>query len=403
MNENLTWRAARDLLLAQIEPLGPERLPLSAAAGRRLGECVTARWDVPPFDRSPYDGYAFRASDTKGKLPVTLTILEEVAAGSQSRKTVVPGTAIKILTGAPIPPGADAVTKFEETDFTPETVTLHRPYNSGESIIRRGEDVAVGMTLAQPGQVVDAGLAGGLASQGILEVSVYPVPRVGILTTGSELAEGTQVPGAAKIPNSNRYALEAALTLLGCQPQFYGAPGDDVDAIADGISRALEECDLVVTTGGVSVGDYDLTPAAVQKAGAELLIQNLRLKPGGKSCFGRKGKKLVTCLSGNPASAMTCFYAVVAPLLRRLQGSPEPRQREVTARLDAPFKKGSKQPRLVRGRLETREGELIFVPAPQQGNGALHTLAGANAFADLNAGCGPLEAGAVVRVCCMEE
>ena len=146
-----------------------------------------------------------------------------------------------------------------------------------------------------------------------------------------------------------------------------------------------------------------MTPVALKEAGAEILVQNLKLKPGGKSCFGRKGNKLVTCLSGNPASAMTCFYATVMPLLRRLQGNPAPEQREVTAVLDTAFNKGGKPPRLVRGRLSERDGKMIFTPAPQQGNGALHTLAGANAFADLPGNSGPLEAGSVVRVCCMEE
>lgn len=403
MKEKLTWTQARDLLLEGLAPLAPEEIPLCRAAGRRLAQPVTARWDVPLFDRSPYDGYAFRANDTQGKLPVTLTVVEEVAAGSESRAAVTAGTAAKILTGAPIPQGADAVTKFEETEFSPFTVTLKRGYSEGESIIRRGEDVAAGAVIARAGDRLDAGLVGGLAAQGIHSVWVYPMPRVGIITTGSELAEGEDTPEGAKIPNSNRYALEAALTLLGCEPKFFGAPGDEVEAISRCISRAMEECNLVVTTGGVSVGDYDLTPAALAMTDAELLAGDLFLKPGGKSCFGRKGKILVTCLSGNPASAMTCFYAVVMPLLRRLKGEADPRQPEVIARLAAPFRKGSKQPRLVRGRLTQQEGRLIFTPAPQQGNGALHAMAEANAFACLPANCPPMAEGELVQVCYLEE
>lgn len=403
MVENLEWRAARDLLLEAVSPLGEERLPLDRAAGRILAAPVTARRDVPPFDRSPYDGYAFRSGDTAGALPVTLRILEEIPAGSVSSAAVTSGYAVKVLTGAPIPPGADAVSKFEETDFTRETVTLRRAYRSGESVIRQGEDVRAGEELARAGQRLDAGLAGALAAQGLENVTVYRRPRVGILTTGSELTGVGDVLKPGKIPNANRYALGAALALAGAEPAFFGSPGDDVAVIAAALSAALRETDLVVVTGGVSVGDYDLTPAALLQAGGELMVQNLRMKPGGKCCFGRKGKKLVTCLSGNPASAMTCFYAVVLPVLRALGGCDRPVFPECPVRLGERYPKPSRLPRLLRGRMTVdQEGRLAFFPARQQGNGALHSLAGANALAEIPAGAGPLEAGCVLQACYLE-
>ena len=398
MEQPMEWRQARDLLLEGIEPVERELLSLSRATGRILAQPQRAEWDMPPFDRSPYDGYAFQSGDTQGKLPVTLNVLEEVPAGAVPTRTVVPGTAVKVLTGAPIPPGADAVTKFEETRFTPDTVTLLRRYSPGENIIRRGEDLRAGELLAGPGQRVDPGLAGALWTQGVCGVEVYRRPRVGLITTGSELQENGAPSRAGRIPNSNRPAFEAALRLAGAEPVWFGSPGDDCEAIAGMIAAAWAETDLILTTGGVSVGDYDLTPAALERAGGEIAVRNLRMKPGGKCCFGWKGKKLVSCLSGNPASAMTCFYAVVLPLLRKLAGYPEGQLPELTVPLGADYPKSSPQTRLLRGRLTAQNGRLAFLPAPSQGNGALHTLAGANALGEIPAGSPPMQAGTPIQI-----
>ena len=399
MKRGLDWRTARDELLQQVVPVGSQVLPLMQCSGRYLAENIAAVQAVPPFDRSPLDGYACRSADTDPFHPVTLRILEEVPAGHRPTCTVAEGTAVKILTGAPIPNGADAVSKFEETEFTSEYVTLKRQYRPGENIIFRGEDVSPGDLLGRKGQRMDAGLAGALAAQEITEVNVHRIPKVGILTTGTELRQPSEPDNGASIPNSNRAALETALRLLDCEPVFYGAPGDTVEEISSALTQALADCDMVVTTGGVSVGDYDCTPAAVEHCGAELLIQNLKLKPGGKCCFGTYENKLIACLSGNPASGMTCFYAVVMPAICRLTGAVGTVQREVIARITSDFPKGSKQPRLLRGVLEWAEEGLCFTPAPAQGNGTLHTLAGANAFAEIPGGSGPIQAGEIVRVC----
>lgn len=399
MEQPMEWRQARDLLLEGIDPVKPETIPLSQAAGRILAQPQRARWAMPPFDRSPYDGYAFQSGDTQGKLPVTLRVLEEVPAGAVPTRSVVPGTAVKVLTGAPIPPGADAVTKFEETRFTADTVTLLRRYTPGENLIRRGEDLRAGDQLASPGQRLDPGLSGALWAQGVREVPVYRRPRVGLITTGSELQE-TGTPGQdGRIPDSNRPAFAAALELAGAEPVYFGSPGDDCDAIASVLSAAWEQTDLVIVTGGVSEGDYDLTPAALERAGGVIAVRNLKMKPGGKCCFGWKGKKLACCLSGNPASAMTCFYAVVLPLLRNLSGAADGRPPELTVPLGTDYPKASPQTRLLRGKLMAEQGRLVFVPAPSQSNGALHTLAGANALGEIPAGSPPLRAGTLLQVC----
>ena len=393
----MEYRAARELLLGMVGPISRvERVPLLEADGRVLAENVTAAGDVPPFDRSPYDGYAFRAADTAGAdeaHPVTLFVLEEVPAGSMWSREVVAGTATKILTGAPIPPGADAVTKYEDTVFTAETVTISEAFSSGDNVIPRGEDVQKGQLLAEAGTVIDSALLGTLAAQGITEPRCYGVPRVGIITTGSELIGPGEPRSGGKIVNTNRYTFYAAVRRSGCEPVIIGTPGDDPQAIAGAMNEALDTCDLVISTGGVSVGDYDFTPDAMARTGAELLIRTLFLKPGGASAYALRDGKLLCGLSGNPASALTNFYAVVLPVLRKLQGLREPRLTEISVTLAEDFRKKSPKTRLIRGTLDLAEGTARMHVSKAQGNGVLHSLIGCDLLAEIPAGSPRLPAG----------
>ena len=397
MEMNIDYRQAREMLLERTAALEAEALPLDRTAGRILAQRVTAARDVPPFDRSPYDGYAFRAADTAdadADHPVTLRVLEEIPAGSVWTQTVTPGTAAKILTGAPIPPGADAVVKYEETAFTGETVSISAAFSAGENVVPRGEDVRAGEDLALPGTVIDPAMLGTLAAQGMPAPLVYRVPRVGLITTGSELAEPGEVLSGGKIVNTNRYAFAAALRRAGAEPVFLGAPRDDPDAIAALFDEALRSCDMVISTGGVSVGDYDYTPDAMERAGAELLIRTLRLKPGGASAYAMRDGKLLCGLSGNPASAMTNYYAVVLPALRKLMGHAAPRLPEFPVALAEDFGKKSPKTRLLRGTLDLADGTAKMHVSRAQGNGVLHSLVGCDLLAEVPAGSPKLPAGA---------
>lgn len=397
METNMEYRAARELLLGKIGPISRvEHVPLLEADGRVLAEDVTAAGDVPPFDRSPYDGYAFRAADTAGAdaaHPVTLSILEEVPAGSMWSREVTPGTATKILTGAPIPPGADAVTKYEDTVFTAETVTISEVFSAGDNVIPRGEDVQKGQLLAKAGTVIDSALLGTLAAQGITEPLVYGIPKVGLITTGSELAEPGEALSGGKIVNTNRYTFLAAVRRAGCAPAITGAPGDDPEDIAGAMNEALDTCDMVITTGGVSVGDYDFTPDAMTRCGAEILIRTLFLKPGGASAYALRDGKLLCGLSGNPASALTNFYAVVLPALRKLRGLMEPHLTEIPVILAEDFSKKSPKTRLIRGILDLSNGSARMHVSKGQGNGVLHSLIGCDLLAEIPAGSPKLPAG----------
>ena len=398
--EVLGYREARQLLLDRVAPVGTEAVPLAACAGRVLAEMLSAASDVPPFDRSPYDGYALRAADTGGigpDRPVTLTILEEVPAGCVGTRAVTPGTAVKVLTGSPLPEGADAIVPFEDTCFTDRTVTLFAPVKPGSNVVRAGEDVKAGALLAEAGTAIDSGLMATLAGQNAPCPRVFRRPTVGIVSTGTELTEPGEPLEPGHIYNTSRYALDAALRDIGAQPAFIGSAGDDAAAIEALLREGLERCDALVVTGGVSVGDYDLTPDAMLGAGVEVLFRGVALKPGMACCYGMAGGKPVMGLSGNPASAMTNFYAVAAPALKRLCGLRDCLPREVALKLADGFSKKSRGTRLLRGRLDLSTGEALLRLPKDQGNVVISSLIGCDAMAEVPAGSGPLAAGTALK------
>ena len=387
---------ARALLVRSVQPVQTEQVALEHSFGRVLAAPLTARKNVPAFDRSPYDGYAFRAADTAvatPAAPVSLQILEEIPAGGVPTKAVTAGTASKVLTGAPIPAGADAVVKFEDTRFSAHTVELMKPARCGDNIVRAGEDVAAGTALAACGQTIDTGIAGMLAAEGIVQPLVYRRPKVGVISTGNEVCDAATVPEPGKIRDTNRFALSAALQRSGMEPVFCGYATDRIDAIAALMETALVRCDAVVLTGGVSVGDYDCTPAAMVKIGAEMLLRGVDLKPGMACAYAMRDGKLLCGLSGNPASAMTNFYAVALPALKRLAGHLDAIPQEVALTLKNGFRKKSPTTRLLRGRLDLCNGMAEIVLPKDQGNVVLSSTIGCDVMAVVPAGSGALEAG----------
>ena len=400
MNSNLTYEQARDCLVEKVEAIGKEYVSLEISAGHVLAQDVLAMANVPPFDRSPYDGYAFRAADSKGvskEHPVTLRILEEIPAGGISHYEVTEGCAVKILTGAPIPEGADAVVPFEITEFTENTVTLFSEAVSGSNIVRCGEDVKIGDILTESGVKIDPGLAGTLASQNIANPLVYRVPKIGIISTGSELLEVGSELKPGKIYNSNQYMLATAVSELGCEPVVLGSAKDGVEEIYQLLMKGLHDCDVILLTGGVSVGDYDLTPDAMEKAGVEILFRGVGLKPGMACAYGMKGKKLVCGLSGNPASAITNFYAVAVPAIRKICGYRKFLPKEMMVTLLDSFGKKSRCDRILRGKLELSDGIAGMRISKDQGNVILSSTIGCNVMAVIPAGSGPIEAGTQLK------
>lgn len=400
MLKNPDFIAARDLLLSKTPVLGAEPVALEKSTGRVLAQDVIAADNVPPFDRSPYDGYALRSEDVAhacADAPVTLFVIEEVPAGAVPTKICTKNTAVKILTGAPIPEGADCVINYERTEFTESTVKIFAPVKAGSNIVRTGEDVRRGDILVRKGQIIDAGTAGTLAAQGIAFPSVYRRPRVGILSTGNEVYEVGAPLAPGKIYNSNRYTLAAMLESIGCEPVYLGLAGDRIDAIRSLIEKGLAECDAILSTGGVSVGDYDLTPDAMEQAGVNILFRGVRLKPGMACAYGEKDGRLICGLSGNPASSLTNFCAVAVPALKKLAGRSDYLPREVMVTLKNGFSKKSPATRLLRGTLDLSDGTVGMTLPGDQGNVVISSAVGCNVMAIVPAGSGPVEAGTVLE------
>ena len=263
MKVQISYEEALALACETVCSVEMERIPLERCAGRVLAQNVLAEESVPAFDRSPYDGYALRTEDVReacAERPVKLRVLEAIPAGGAPPGRVEPGTAVKVLTGAPIPAGADTVIKYEDTRFTLDTVELMAPLKSGANIVRAGEDVKTGERLAGPGEVLDGPLMGVLAAQRLAEPLVYRRPRVGLITTGSELLSLAEPAAPGKIVDTSRFTLAGALERMGCESLWLGWAGDDIQAICALIRKGLSDCDALLLTGGVSAGDYDLTP-----------------------------------------------------------------------------------------------------------------------------------------------
>ena len=400
MKTNMNYQEARDLLLTLTKPLKTETAELCKCSGRILAADLCAAENVPAFDRSPYDGYALRAEDTENasrEHPLVLQILEEIPAGNVPTKNIVPGTAAKILTGAPIPEGATAVIMYEKTEFTAEMVKIFETLKNGDNIVRAGEDVKKGELLAGKGSVIDPGLLGTLAAQGIAHPEVYKEPLVGIISTGSELVDVEEEIPEGKIRNSNRYTFTAALQKDRCKTEFLGIAGDSAEEIAYLIAKGLEMCDMLLLTGGVSAGDYDLTPQAMEMAGCELLVKGVQLKPGMACCFGTAKGKLVCALSGNPSSALTNYYAVVQPAVKKMTGLAEYLPEEITLTLGNAFRKKVKGVRLLKGRLKIENGKAVMYLPSGQGNVMISSSIGCDVMAIVSGADGPLEAGTEVK------
>ena len=399
MKEWITYTEARDLLLAAVEPVNAERVHLEACAGRILAEEIKAIRDVPAFDRAAFDGYALRAEDLAGadaEHPVTLPLTGTLRAGDAAERALVPGTAMEIMTGAPVPPGADAVVMLERTRTEAGTVSFYAPVRPGENVIPAGEDLRIGQAVLAAGTELDPGALGLLAAQGIFTPLVHRLPRVGIVSTGRELT-ADDTPGPGRIYDVNRYLLTAALRRLGCETVFLGTAPDDAQEIAELLCRGIPACDTVVVTGGVSAGRWDLTPAALELAGAQLLFRGVDLKPGKACAYGMAGKVPVIALSGNPSAAWTNLHAVAAPALRRQAGRRDCLPRELILELLEPFPKESRRTRLLRGHLELCGGKTGFRLPTGQSNSMLSSLAGSDAIAVVPAGSGPLPAGTCLK------
>ena len=367
-------------ILDSIQELVPLDVALLEAGNTVLAETVTASVDLPQFDNSAMDGYAVVAADVAGASetsPVTLSVVGDIAAGDQEAHGLRSGLCARIMTGAPVPAGADAIIPVEWTDGGTVKVAIRRSSSAGNYIRRRGEDVTDGQVVLEAGTRLGAAQIGMLAAVGKARVLVRPRPRVVVLSTGSELVEPGRPLGPGQIWDSNGYALTAAATEVGAVGFRQGVVDDDPRRVLDVIEEQLGFADVVITSGGVSMGARDVVKEVLTGLGT-MSFDEVAMRPGKPQGFGMlDGRTPVFTLPGNPVSAYVSFQVFVRPALRALQGLP-PDSPAVVARLTAPVTSPSGLRHFLRGDLAYRDGEYLVAPAEAQGSHHVFALASSN-------------------------
>ena len=390
----LILEQAQNLLLERVNMIkDAEEITLWDAGGRVLAKDIYAEHDQPPFPRSPLDGYAVRSADISMAAkdhPVRLRVLEEVDAGHLGSKCVEPGTAVRIMTGAPIPNGADCVVGQEDTDYGEETVEVYEPIGSYENYCYAGEDYKAGTKILGEGLLLGAVEVGILASLGLEGVSVYRSPKAAVITTGDEIILPGEELAGGKIYDSNLYTLVTRLRMWGMEVTAKERVGDDAAFAAERIREAAGNADLVITTGGVSVGKKDIMHEVVKLLGCETIFWKIAVKPGMPTLCAQYQGKLLICLSGNPYGATVNLELLVRPLLCKMSGRPDLKIRRVRAVTESTFPKMSRVTRYVRGYYENGK---VRIPDGSNASGILSTMCGCNCLIEIPAGTSRLERG----------
>jgi molybdopterin molybdotransferase len=372
----IDYQEARNRILAAARFLGAESVPLLGALGRSLAVDVKAGEDIPPFAKAVMDGYAVRAADTRlpgGGGAVELEVVEDLPAGRVARKAVGPGQAIRIMTGAPLPRGADAVVMVERTEKAGTAVRVLHSVRPGENIGLAGEDVRKGDVVLEKGSLVGPAELGMLAALNRSVVRVARRPRAAVVATGDEVVEPGERKGPGKIRNSNGYSLLAMAQGAGAEASYLGIARDRKSSLVGKIRRAAE-CDILLLSGGVSVGDHDLVKSQLESLGVRPVFWKVRIKPGKPVFFGVRGKQLVFGLPGNPTSAMVTFLLFVRPAIDKMTGKREigPRRAKAILSEDIALKPGRRH--YLRGILEGAGPVLRVAPYANQKSGVLRSM-----------------------------
>ena len=391
---------AQAIVLSHVNRTEVVEIPVWQAAGLPLAEDAVADIDISPFANSAMDGYAVRSSDlaqASGEAPVTLDVIGHEAAGHVFESAIGAGETVRIMTGAPVPEGADAVVKYEIVDVLVgdgnegSRVRFSAPAKVGENVRSAAEEAHAGDVVMCAGEVVAPAGAGLLASAGYASVKVHAAPRVGIISLGTELVAPSNVPARGQIRDSNSSALMAEALDAGAEPVFYGIAPDDEHAIAELVHRAVQECDFVITSGGASAGDYDYVTALVRREG-EVLFDRISMRPGKAITFG--------LLGGNPAAAYVGFEMLARPAIRKMRGFAEGTRPVQQAILTHGVKKRQDRRFFDRAAVlrDPETGELLVTEAKTQNSALLGTMQRANCLLRIDEGPCELKPGDVVDV-----
>lgn len=364
----ITVETASRIVARQTKALKSESVHIVDALGRVLAEDIIADTDMPPFNRSQMDGYAVRAADTENA-PVTLKLVGESAAGRGWHKTLKNGEAVRIMTGAPLPAGSDAVQKIELTSENGDTVTIDEPTSIGRYIVHKAKEIKKGKVVLKKGTTITANNIAVPAAFGYAKLKVAKRPRVAILSTGTEIVDIAKRPKRDQIRNSNSIMLKALSEQAGAGAVVYPIVGDSISDLRSQISNAARTADVLITTGGVSVGKYDLTKLALRELGAEIFFERLRLKPGKPTVFAKLENTLIFGLPGNPVSAAVTYYLFVRSALMRMQNLAKPELVRGTAIASKPVKAPKERDAYLPASLSIdTEGTLIAEPLDWHGS-----------------------------------
>jgi molybdopterin molybdotransferase len=376
----ITVAEALDKILSQIHPLGFEKVSLLDALGRVIGEDIYAQRNIPPLDNSGMDGYALRSEDVREackELPVRLEVIEDLPAGFVSTKKVEKGKAIRIMTGAPIPKGANTVIPVEETKRGDGFVLVLKAVSLGENIRRSGEDVRKGDCVVSQGDLIRPAEVGMIASLGRSFISVYQRPLIAILCTGDELVDVDGGVNEVKIISSNSYTLASQVKDCGAIPLQLGIAQDRREEIEEKLRQGIR-ADVVISSAGVSVGDYDFVKEVMKKLGMEMLFWKVAMRPGHPLAFGTIGSKPVFGLPGNPVSSMISFEQFVRPSLLKMMGHRQLFRPVIEAVLKEEFKKAIGRRFFIRGSVSLEKGQYVVTTTGEQGSGILRSMVKAN-------------------------
>jgi molybdenum cofactor synthesis domain-containing protein len=388
----------------QTPRLPPETVALAQARGRVLAGDVIADTDLPPFDRAMMDGYAVRATDTEGAsagAPVRLRIAGEAAAGAGWRGELRAGEAVRIMTGAPVPMGADSVQQVEVTRETEggAFVEIERATTPSQFITKRATEITRGETVLRAGETINAAMMAALASFGYARVEVGARPRVSVLATGTELVDVSAQPGADQIRDSNTYSLLAYAEAAGATVEHMPFAGDDAELLGRVIAASAERADVLVLSGGVSMGVYDFTKTALRALGAEIFFERVSLRPGKPTVFARLGRTLVFGLPGNPVSVSVTFNLFARTAIRAMQGARAAALVEEQAVLGRSARGALERASYLPAELRTdAAGRLVAEPLRWGGSSDFVAFTRADALIIIEANVKTVEAGTIVRV-----
>jgi molybdopterin molybdotransferase len=392
---------ARKIILENVDLLGKEVVALDECLFRVLAEPIFARRDVPPQDNSAMDGFALTSLATEGAsdgTPVSLPVVRTIKAGDLAGSPILQSEAVRIMTGAPVPGGVDTVVRVEDTYVEAESLFLTKPVNMGANIRRSGEDIKALEEVFSAGRPLRPADLGLIASQGIAQLKVYRRPEVAILATGDEVVSLGEVPHEAQIYSSNSHALSALVRECGAVPRQLGIAHDDPDHLAAMIEEGLQS-DVLVTTGGISMGDYDYLKDVFGKVGVEILFWKVAQKPGKPMTFGVRHGKPIFALPGNPVSATLSFELYVRPAMRKMMGHTRLFRPTVWAVLDQDIKKKPGRRNFIRGIVERKEDGVLYAHTTgEQGSGILRSMSDANGIIVLSEDAEGAKAGEKVEV-----